>query len=567
MTFKKTIALMCAAALVSTVSVAKAALNPLFPSTSYSITLSKLNSNGTVTDIETTSATTDSNGKLNFTLTSVPTKDEVNFIVLTLKDRNSTVVRKAIMPAPPLADANKIGVNDLATKQADTILLAAASAGSDDPILVTYELVILRSPNITPLEAEKLAALGKAAIIGAGSNTFEGYLLSKGVTNADLTKLKKCLVYNPDPTKKTLREFGAGFYNAVRGVDATGATIVPAEELQKTGGLMADIFIDAASCANVDLSLIQMAHEAAGNGADSSGALAAMGANTVSSIDQSMSAFNRKLSMIKVGADYTDALTALGASSTQITRFLDSVSAMATSNANIDKLYGGFYSDPNGYATANSTTIDAVKTAMDAAYQSSWSAFQAAVASTDGEIAVLKAAIVQTNPGLTLPPDFGGYTDQSGARINWPLPQTVMVAWLATLDSFNYAPRDTTAIPAMQAMWMGTCSVNGANTWNQAGCVATSGVWTPGRRNYTTQSATFNAYLALQEDVNIVDMAKNSIWSSGNQPTQQQRQDAQEQLLTNLDNIKNKLSGSKSAVALTDSHKGAIIRLMIQPNM
>ena len=60
-------------------------LPPLQPGTTYTITIQKMNSNGTDSEHSTAQATADSNGKLSFSLTSLPTNADCNFIVFILK--------------------------------------------------------------------------------------------------------------------------------------------------------------------------------------------------------------------------------------------------------------------------------------------------------------------------------------------------------------------------------------------------------------------------------------------------------------------------------------------------
>src|SRR3990170_3144963 len=194
---------------------ADTATDPLVPDAAYTITISKLSSAGQLVDIETVGGTTDGDGLLSFTLTQVPTKDDANFIFLTIRNGSGTVVRRGMSPAPPPDDNNATGLNFLSTTQADGMLLAASTIGTDDPIVAAYLLIILRSPN---------------------------------VSTADLANMKKCLIYNPDNNAKTLRNFTRSFFNAVAATDNDAAS----SEMQKAGGFMAEIFLDASACAGID---------------------------------------------------------------------------------------------------------------------------------------------------------------------------------------------------------------------------------------------------------------------------------------------------------------------------
>jgi len=563
---KKAAAILVASALliISLISTCFA----LNASTKYFITTSKFNSDGTLTAIETVPATTDAAGKLSFTLTTLPTNAEVNFIAFAIKDLSGSVVLQGVAPAPPAGDQNEIGINDLATAQAATFIKAAALAGTDDPILAAYLLVILRSSSLSPDDVVKLATLGKEAI--RSNIGFEAYLLAN-IPQAKFIALQKCLVYNPDPSKTTLRDFTKGFFTAVESGDAT----TESSETQKAGGLMADVFMDAAACADVELDYITNAHNAAGNGAEASGLMSGPGAitpNVMSSIDQSMSAFGHKVGMVKMVTEYSNALSALKATGAQVDTFINAAKAMAASNNSVDVQYGDFFKDPAAYLAAHpGSDAQSVQSAINAIYQNSWTTFQSAIAASDAQIAALKAGVLAAFPGLVLPPDFGKNNDGSQNPPNWPVQQVVMVSWMVDLikagGSIGYT-RDTTPIPAMMQQWQGVCSK--AQYWDQQSCQSNGGTWTVSRSSFDTPSSAFNAYLGIQQDVSIADMARNSIWNGPNgtqlQPTQDQRMQAAADFVTLLGKIQGNIVATKAGgVAASDAEKQAIIKLMLQP--
>ncbi|QWV98475.1 hypothetical protein KP005_04090 [Geomonas nitrogeniifigens] len=538
----------------------------LTANSNYTITTSKLKSDGKLATIETKPAVTDADGKLTFTLTTLPTNAEVNFIAFTIKDAAGTIVRQGVAPAPPDGDVNQLGINDLATVQAATFLKAAELAGTDDPVLAAYLLTLLRSPDLQAGDLLKLASLGQGAIKGQGG--FEDYLLGNGVSDAKLAALKSCLVYNPDSTKATLRDFTKGYYTAVQ----SGSTATETSETQKAGGLMADVFMNAAACADVELEQITNAHEAAGAAADATGLFSGPGGistNLRDSIDQSMSTFNRKISMVKMVTDYSNALNTLQASGTQVSTFISAAQAMAVSTAGVDAQYGDFFRDPAAYLAAHpGTDAQTVQQAINTIFQNAWTTFQNAIASSNADIAALKATITSAFPGIMLPPDFGTNYIGPQTQVNWPIQQVVMVNWMLNLiqggGSISYT-RDTTPIPPMMQQWLGSCS--NTQYWDQQSCTGHGGTWTSQRSTFDTPSTAFNAYLAMQQDVNIVDMARSSIWDNNNQPTQQQRMQAASDFMTRLGVIEGKIVATKAGGASASSaEKKAIIKLMLQPN-
>ncbi|HKJ21999.1 MAG TPA: hypothetical protein VKA13_02840, partial [Gammaproteobacteria bacterium] len=89
------------------------AVAALTPGASYTVVLSKFNSDGTVSAVSSTSATADSNGKISFSLSDVPNAPATNFVLLQVKDANGNVVRQGIAAAPPAGSTNLVGINDL----------------------------------------------------------------------------------------------------------------------------------------------------------------------------------------------------------------------------------------------------------------------------------------------------------------------------------------------------------------------------------------------------------------------------------------------------------------------
>ena len=538
---------------------ANTATDPLLPNAAYTITISKLSSAGQLVNIETVSGTTDGSGLLSFTLTRIPTKDDANFIFLTIKDGSGAVVRRGMSPAPPPDDNNATGLNYLSTTQADGMLLAASTIGTDDPIVAAYLLIILRSPNISPEDLANIAGLGQDALTNPTLG-FESYLLANGVGPTALANLKKCLIYNPDNTAKTLRNFTRNFYNAVAATDNDAAS----SAMQKAGGFMASIFLDAGTCAGIDAGQILAAHNSAGDGAQAGVHMSALSPGLLGSINTAMSSFDRRITIVRISTEYTNALNALNASGAQVTQYLGSVTGLMNASALVDAQFSEYFMDRAAYFAAHpGVTDNDVQNAMNTAYSAGWNQFQTDIAADNASIATMKASMLDANPGLMLPPDFGTYMDQSGSQKNWPIPQVVLMNWLAG-STFSYTGRDNTAIPSMMTAWMGTCDNNA--WWDQNSCTGNGGTWTPGRRVYDfTGSPLFDSYLALQEDLNIIQMHRNEIWNSGNQPTGAERAANENDYVTRVQSCGVRIGGSKSGVAITAAEKDAILKLLLPP--
>ena len=541
---------------------ANTANDPLVPNAAYTITISKLSSVGQLVDIETVGGTTDGSGLLSFTLTRIPTKDEANFIFLTIKDGSGTVVRRGMTPAPPLDDNNATGLNYLSTTQADGMLLAASTIGTDDPIVAAYLLIILRSPNVSPADLANIAGMGQDALTNPTLG-FESFLLSNGVTQAVLDKMKGCLIYNPDNSAKTLRNFTRSFFDAVAETDDA----VASSEMQKAGGFMAEIFLDAGTCAGIDAGQILAAHNAAGDGAQAGGHMSLLSAGLMGSINTAMSSFDRRIAIVRISTEYTNALNALNASGAQVTQYLASVNGLMTSSALVDAQFSEYFMDRTAYLAAHpGVTDNDVRTAMNAAYTTGWTQFQTYIEADNASITTMKNSLLAANPSLMLPPDFGTYMDQTGTQKNWPIPQVVLMNWLAT-STFRYSPRDDTAIPTMMNGWMGACDNN--MFWDQGSCMSNGHTWTSGRRDYVgmTGSSVFDSYLGLQEDLNIIQMARNEIWMSGTQPTGAERAANENVFIGRVVACGARITGQKSGTDITAAEKDAILKLLLPPQM
>ncbi|MGE5252896.1 MAG: hypothetical protein ACM3N7_02950, partial [Planctomycetaceae bacterium] len=348
------------------------------------------------------------------------------------------------------------------------------------------------------------------------------------------------------------------------------------QEMQKAGGFMADVFMDAASSAGIEYTLILAAHDAAGDVAQAHQAdiVSQLTANLQSSMDQSMTAFFQRIAAIKVKGEYTKALNTLNASGTQVDTFNTAVNTMMTAMAAIDSDYADFYNDPQGYCTAQGKTFNVVQDEVSARYQAAFAAFQTAIAASNADITAMKTNVV-TAFGILLaqlPPDFGTYYDFTGTQKNWPIPQVVMVNWMAqnvvaTGGSLTYT-RDTLAIPNHMQEWMGSCLA--PNKYNKTECEAVPSVWTPGRHDFSamTPSSSFNAYLGLMEDIQIIENARYALYDGGNQPTRDEEKANKLTFQQRMGDAADRIGGTTDgSTAITDEQKDAIIKLLMQPSM
>ena len=112
--------------------------------------------------------------------------------------------------------------------------------------------------------------------------------------------------------------------------------------------------------------------------------------------------------------------------------------------------------------------------------------------------------------------------------------------------------------------WMGNCS--NPSYFDQGSC-AGHGVWTPGRRIYPqNMPAPFRAYLGLQDDLQIIEMTRYSIYD-GQQPTKAQEKTAKLEFNARLATLAGNIIGKTNATTnFTTDQKTAVVKLLMQPS-
>ncbi|OGQ38612.1 MAG: hypothetical protein A2W61_00295 [Deltaproteobacteria bacterium RIFCSPLOWO2_01_44_7] len=497
----------------------------------YTVTLAKVNSNGTTTNIETVNATSDSNGKISFSFTTgVPTADTTNFIAITIKNEAGTVVRQSLAPAPDSTSTTLVGVNGLSDTQAKAMLEGFVAAGTDDPIYASFGFMLLKSSQLSSSDRSKITTGGRNAILGSGG--FVDFLqTSGGVTASQLTTFKQKIVSNTTSNTRDLADYCSNFKTAVDNDDA--------DSMAKAGGFIADIFIDAANAAGFDVGLIPSALDSAGEVANADDDLAGLSSAANTIVNQALSSLFLRIAAVKINKEYTTALTTLGASGSQVDRYNSAVTTMLTAFEAIDTQFRADFE--------NQTMDSAKQSQINTLFQTAFSAFETNIASTNAEISAMKTAFA-TAMGIvenTLPTDFGTFRDENGASKNWPIPMTVLHNWAATTatagGSVTYT-RDTLDIPVLMS-WLGA------------------------RTSFGAGPVIMQALLGLHEDIQIIQFTYFSTFSGGGPVTPAVEKAAKLLMQQRIDSAVARLGGTTDgSAALTDAHKKAIVKVMLEPN-
>ena len=539
-------------------AVALAGLSPaqaLTVGETYTVVVSKVNADGSLTSLSSTSATADGNGRIAFDLSGLPDASQTHFILLEVKDSAGNVVRQGIAPAPGQSTTNQVGVNPLSDVQAAALRAVMTGNHTDDPLAAAFGLVFIRSDKIASSDIPGLTAIMATGILG--SDGMEAFLTNHGVGANDLATFRDRLIYNPAAGSKDLSDYVAYFKRAVD----SGTS----DDLAKAGGIMADIIVDAGQAAGIDVQLLLGAFDAAGDATGLQAAMASLSSGFQNSIMAAVSGFSNRLSSIAMKTEYSTALAALGGSPALIARFNAAVQAFVTAQQAIDVQYGQYFMDPQAYLAAHGgTTEQQVQSAIDTAFQNAWNAFQASLRSTDAEIQAMLGKVATSLGGAMTASTLaaqgvGQERDFNGNTVNWPIPQTVAVSWVADVlnagGSFAFT-RDTAPVPTHMQAWLDS-DYNPANGID-------------GRRHdFTAQMpASFAALMGLMEDVQILEETRRSIWQGSAQPTALQRQNARIGFATGLRRLAGLITGTTDGSApITAAEKKALLRLMMQPSL
>lgn len=552
----------------------------------YTITLSKLNSNGTVSEVNSSTAVADSNGKIEFSFSNVPNTPDTYFLLISLKDSNGTTVRQGIAAAPPAGSTNQLGINELTQAQAKMLLQSAENAGTDDPIMVAFGLLIVRSPYMSNSDINHMSGVAKNAIVG--NSGFNGFLLSNGITASQLNTMRQKLVYNSTSGAKDLRDYISNFKTAV---DATSSTTA-SEEMAKAGGFLADIFMDAGNAAGIDPALILAAHDAAGYVAENDADFGQLSTDFLTSIQQVMGSFFKRIATMRIKTEYSDALTALGASGSQVSRFNNALDAMASSMQAIDTDYMAYFENPD----SNDITAQSTNTAFLAAaaanpqqyptttvqdeinwrFNTVFNTFISAIRITDAEATSMRTQVVtglvtytgqsQATIDSMVPANMGkDWFDFNGNTVNWPIPMSVAFntvgAYLQNGGDFNYTRQNLT-VPGNMAQWLDSDDDPNNGVDGQPHDFVAEGLPIP-----------FAALMGMQEDVKILDHIRFYLWDPNNtdtngQPTRAQEKAAKLAFVQAIANVASAIGGTTNgSTDITTSIKKAFVKMMQEPTI
>ena len=532
---------------------------------SYTVSIEKLNSDGTVTSGSSslglsTAVTADSNGKISFSLAGIPDNSTCNFLVITVKDGSQTTVRKSVVPCPDAGSTLPAGVSGLTQKQTDALLDAVSSAGTDDPILAVFGFVIVRSTGMSSTDLSTMATLAYQGISGTGG--FVDYLTSNGVTSSQLSLYRKSIV-------SQLADVDSGYSKLIKdSVDASNTS----DELSKRGeaaSMLLDVLVQAATSAGFPQDRVLEAFDAMGAIVVPLMDQAVMDGNfsvtSAQMVNSSVGGGIQKLRAKRNIEKYSQALTTLGATGSDVAVY---ESAATTLSDTMTSAFQAFDQVFDG--TETDADIQAAQSSFDTVMNTAFNQFMSDTAASDARINTMISNIdnaLGTSSGMTLN-EFQFY-DSSGNAVNWSITMVIPTDWISSIVAAGGAltyTRDTTAIPS-SITWVGSCS--DSNYYDKDSCEGAGGAWMAGRTDFGAGGqglpASYAALFGLQEDIMILEFTRFEAQSTaGNDMSAQQQ--LEKAFSDNMTALAGNLGGTTDGSAsIGSSKKDALVTLMQSP--
>ena len=537
---------------------------PLTPGARYTVEVDAISSTGTVVNLSiSTTVIADNNGKISFNIQNVPNRGSYNFLLITIKDVVGATVRRAIAPTPPIGGTTNLGVSIVTDDQVDMLLAGMSSAGTDDPILVVMGLTMVRSASMTQAELSLIASIGIQGIRGSGG--FVDFLTNtKGYSSSAMATFRNGIV-------NRLGQFSSLYKEAV---DVTSDS-TSAEKRGKAAALLMKILMEAGTDASISLDDILSALDSMGEvvvplfqAAVNAGN---MRASVFAAINSSIGGAIQKANADRALEKYTQALSTLNASTSQVNRYNAAATTLLNSMIDAFETFEQIFLNPEVQPTE--AQITAAQQTLNQAMETAFDTFITDSASTDAEILAMRQNLSTAFgvPLSTIPADMFKFYDRQGNSINWPIPMVVSTEWVSSIKtaggSLTYT-RDNLAIPALMT-WLDSDDDpnNGINnTRHDFGSSDDNGVAGDEQNMPTSMASLFG----LREDVGIIEFTKYTAYDSADndgEVTMAEHKTIQSEFATRLEGRANALGGTvDGSTPITSAQKNALVTLQTSPD-
>ncbi len=552
----------CLALTLSFLNIAGTAQAAFVVGEAYVVSVEAVKSNGQVTSPSSgdslgvsATAIADNDGKLAFSLTGLPDSSSYNFLVVTIKDMVGNIVRRSIVPAPAAGESVDFGVSPVTENQTTAFLKVFKNAGTDDPLLAFFGFLLVRSADVTESEIIQMADFCLKGIKGNDgtglTDGFEAKLRDEGATSAQLAALKTNLVTN-------FAGLASLYKDSVDEYFTSGSTA----ELEKRGEAAAKLFeylVNATSDAGMNVESLLMAFNSMGaivvpliNNATNSGLVRS---SVAKGMDATISRGLQKLRADNFLKKYSNAMTTLGASASDVSRF---TAAVNTLTATMAEQFKDFEKAVMKDEAADADDIDSQNSAMNTAMEAAFNQYMSDAAATDAEILALRTELATTFgvPIATLDPNMFKFYSREG-QTNWPITMVVAARYIATIvddgGSLTYT-RDNLPIPSAM-IWLGGSRTD----------------YSTPPQSWSGSLLNFGNLLELREDIEIAEFTRfaafESIDFSDEAQAMSDMETAENAFYDKLEVMTAKIGGTTDGTTpISDAVKKALLTIFLSPD-
>jgi hypothetical protein len=138
------------------------------------VQLMSLSASGQISPARSITVTSDANGKVAFTFPNVPTSDVAQFLLVRILD-GTDILRQSVTAAPTPNGTINVGISEVTTSQATSMIKAFADSHSSNATLSAMIMTMIRSGAISDADLLNVSPLARAAVAA-----FESFLEVNG---------------------------------------------------------------------------------------------------------------------------------------------------------------------------------------------------------------------------------------------------------------------------------------------------------------------------------------------------------------------------------------------------
>lgn len=476
--------------------------------------------NGQEINISEVTATTNIDNKMNYNFTGVSVPADSEFLLIRINNDE----RIAVIPNP----GDNQSIDTAATPFTKKLAISLLSQDEISPLSYAFTSLIIRSPQVSDLEAAAIAT-GVKTVVSTHENSMLN-TMEDIVGKAKVAAFQEAMLNNET---LNLKEYTSLLKDSVEAETSANTKIIANNAANK----LADIIMTSLVSADIPLETFLSVFDKVSDIAD--GAFSSLSEETMSAMDVSIRSFNLRLKSVLMSKRYTTSLSAVGASQTMITR---AQTAITTLTSDIQIIENQFSDSMYDHEIMSDDEKRVIWNAFDEAFAS----FESNMAAEDSENMSLKEDMAEAMDisledfSFLVGPGFGVRYNYDGSTSNIPINEAAAMSFVAELminDTNLTYTRDTLIIPSQVSEWM------------------------PERTDFTSvmsQAPTsIQSLFGLREDIQIIEMTRWSEHEGENISNSQ----VEENFMNNIQNLVASIGN------ITTAQKKGLINLMLHPEL